>query len=154
MNLFVTVRADYQSLAPSLFHETDPFVIALQVFELLNLMNFQLVTAFPTQFADIPLHPLFQCIGFVVFPELWQFIDLICLVRCIFSCKTAPVESGGLPARPRIVCNREISVLVVSASDFMHIGLVLACKCFEHLVQLNLFVLKWIGQQPLSLSTL
>ena len=69
-----------------------------------------------------------------VFPELWQFIDLICLARCIFSCKTAPVESGGLPARPRIVCNREISVLVVSASDFMHIGLVLACKCFEHTV--------------------
>ena len=47
MNLLVTVRADYQGLAPSHFHETDPFVIALQIFELLYLMNFQLVTAFP-----------------------------------------------------------------------------------------------------------
>ena len=51
--------ADYESFSSPFAHKENPLRIALQIFEFLYLVYFQISAILMAQFTGMPLHPLF-----------------------------------------------------------------------------------------------
>ena len=67
MNHLMAFRAYYKGFPSALPHSENPGRTALQILELLYLVNLQISAILSAQFTSVPFHALFQGIGFKVF---------------------------------------------------------------------------------------
>ena len=134
MNRLMAFRAYYKGFPSALPHSENPRRTALQILELLDLVNLQISAIFSAQFTSVPFHALFQGIGFQVLGILRQFTYIVEFRRHFFPLIPVPVERRAIHAFSCFICDSEQVIDAVFTLDFMHVRFILARKGFVHAV--------------------